>query len=130
MNITIKRCIKFLTNNDVSGFNNFSCKKLGLVTFTDMILRTNAIALFNHIHFNTDISITISYFTSRKTRASQFNKIRLSMFLKHFNDYCFLSAALKSWNSLPNTLTSIIDSKAFNCTLENFIASCYYVLQN
>ena len=77
MNTIIKRCMKFLTSNAVSDFNNFSCEKLGLVIFTDivLVLRANAIAQFNHIHFNTDIAMTISYFTSGITRASQSNKI-------------------------------------------------------
>ena len=60
MNTTIKRCMKFLTNNAVSDFYNSSCEKLGLVTLTDMVLQANTIALFNHINFNTDISMTIS----------------------------------------------------------------------
>ena len=121
------RSARYITGSDNVGFTKELYVYSNFCNFSNMVLLCNALTTFNIIHsepiddfigFNLIKSVS-----QRSSRAAESNKIDVPNF-KHFKDnMCFLVAATKHWNLLPNAITCVNNFATFRLTVTNLINS-------
>ena len=124
---TLLRSARFVSNNPSAELNKATFLSTGILSFPELVFTKNVTCLFKLLQYQSYpmylCSELLKSSISQSTRSSEGRKFYTMIHKRQSDEHCFQCQAIRHWNSLPASITSLTNLGSFKNLLSKHILS-------